>query len=295
MILKGKTIVVTGSGRGIGKAAAIACAKEGANVGLTSRTLEELNNTKKEIEDLGLGVNVVVKTADITKYEEVEKIFKEFKDELGLFNGVIANAGYAWLGFVTELDPEKFEMNLKVNILGVFNTYKAAYPYLKKDDKNLKAKFFITGSALYPNANPRMAAYAAGKYGVVGFMRTLAAEIKQKRENITVNMILPMQVDTKMLRGRSAGDGNKPPNVLAPEDLNDYYVFMMSDEANKIHDGLIYPSDLQKVEKIIDKAPPEKKEHLEVFLDYLKENSPKTFDNVKKLKPIVEYLLTSPK
>ena len=58
-ILKGKNIVITGSGRGIGKYLAIACAREGANVGLTARTLEELNAVKKEIEELGTGVKVV--------------------------------------------------------------------------------------------------------------------------------------------------------------------------------------------------------------------------------------------
>jgi len=289
MLLKGKNIIITGSGRGIGKAVAIACAKEGACIGLTSRTLEEINNTKKEIEDLGIGVKVVVKVADITKYEEVEKIFKEFHDELGLLNGVIANAGGFWVGFAHELDPEKFDMVIKVNILGVFNTFKAAYPFLKKDDKNSKAKFLITGSAAYTSATARFSAYVASKYGVVGFQRALAMEIK--RENITVNMILPLQVDTKMLRGRKAGDGNKPPGVINPEDLNDFYIFMMSDKANRIHDELIYPSDFEHVKKIINEAPADKKENWDTFKDFLEDKAPKTFSNVKKLKSLIEYFL----
>jgi 3-oxoacyl-[acyl-carrier protein] reductase len=291
MLLEGKNIVITGAGRGIGKTAAIAIAKEGANVGLTSRTLEELNATKQEIESLGLGVKVVVKTADITKYDDVEIIFKQFHDELGLLNGVIANAGFAWLGFAPELDSDKFDMNLKVNILGVFNTYKAAYPFLKKDDKNSKAKFLITGSAVYPAAAPRMVAYGASKYGVVGLQRGIALEIKQKKENITINSIHPMQVDTKMLRGRRAGDGNKPPGVLNPEDLNDYYVFMMSDASNRIHDGLIYPGDFEKVKKLINEAPANKKENVDTFNEYLQEKSPKTFQGVRKLKALTQHFL----
>ena len=95
MLLKGKNIVITGSGRGIGQAIAIACAKEGANVGLTSRSIDELNETKKRIEGIGVDIKVIIKPADITKYGEVEKIFKEFHDELGLLNGIIANAGYS--------------------------------------------------------------------------------------------------------------------------------------------------------------------------------------------------------
>ena len=74
MILKGKTVIITGSGRGIGKAVAIACAKEGANIGITSRTLEEINNTKNEIKKINSNVKVVVKTADITNYNEVDEI-----------------------------------------------------------------------------------------------------------------------------------------------------------------------------------------------------------------------------
>ena len=81
MLLEGKNIVITGSGRGIGKEVAKACAIEGANIGLTARTLEELNKVKEEIEGLGTEVKVAVKTADITKFEEVENVFNHFKDE----------------------------------------------------------------------------------------------------------------------------------------------------------------------------------------------------------------------
>ena len=149
MLLKEKNIVITGAGRGIGKAVAIACAKEGANIGLTSRTLEQLNNVKKEIEDLGTNVKVIVRTADITSYSEVEKIFKEFHDELGLLNGIVANAGRSWRAKAHEAPPDKFEEVISTNINGVFYTFRAAYPYLKKDDKNNKARFLITGSAVH--------------------------------------------------------------------------------------------------------------------------------------------------
>ncbi|KKN10919.1 hypothetical protein LCGC14_1031710 [marine sediment metagenome] len=290
MLLKDKNIVITGSGRGIGRAVAIACAKEGANIGLTSRTLEQLNKVKEEIEELGTGVKVVVKTADITIYEEVEKVFNEFNEELGLLNGVIANAGRSWMASAHEIDPEKFAMVINVNILGVFHTFKAAYPFLKKDDKEEKAKFIITGSAVYPTVMGRFSSYTASKYGVVGLQRELVTEYK--RENITVNMILPMQVDTRMLRGRSAGDGNKPPNVLNPEDVNDYYLFVLSDYGNKVNDELIYPSSFEALKMIIKETPKKEKENWEVFKEYLKEKSPKIFENVKKLGKLVDFIIS---
>lgn len=287
-ILEGKNIVITGSGRGIGKAVAIACAREGAHIGLCSRTLEQLEATKTEIEKLGIGVKVVLKTADITKYGEVEEAFKFFYQELGILNGVIANAGASWRGFAHEIEPEKFNMVVKANIMGVFNSFKAAYPYIKKDDKKDKGRFLITGSAVYPAVMGQFPGYTASKYGVVGLQRELAIEGKQV--NITVNMILPTQVDTKMLRGRRAGDGNKPPGVLDPEDLNEYYLFLMSDDANRIHDQLIYPSAFEAMKKVIRECPGDKKENWDNFSKYLEENSPKVFENIKKQSTLGEFI-----
>jgi 3-oxoacyl-[acyl-carrier protein] reductase len=289
MLLKGKNIVITGSGRGIGKSVAIACAKEGANVGLTSRTIEELNVTKEKIEELGLNVKVIVKTADITKYGEVEKIFKEFYEEVGLLNGIIANAGYSRMSDTHEFYPEKFSEIIDVNILGVFNTFKAAYPYLKKDDKNEKARFIITGSAAYTNPMPKFAAYTASKYATVGMQKSLAAEYK--RENITFNQILPTMVDTRLLRGSKAGDGNKPPSVMDPSDLTAYYIFLLSEDANRINDELIFTSDFEQIQKLMSEAPAEKKENIDTFMDFLEEKASKIYANVRKLKKLVQFLM----
>jgi len=290
MLLKGKNVVITGSGRGIGKAIAIACAKEGANLGLTSRTTEELNNTKKEIEELRTGVNIIVKTADITKFQEVMEAFMAFHDELGLFNGVIANAGYSRMWATHEFINEKFAEILNVNILGVFYTFKAAYPYMKLDDKKDKARFIITGSEAYPKAPPRLTAYVATKYAVVGMQK--AMETEYKRENINFTMVLPTQVDTSLLRGKKAGDGNKPDHVLDPWDLNDYYLFLLSENANRINNGLIFSYDFQEVKRVLAEAPLGKKENWEVFKDFFMEKAPKSFDNVKNYGKLVDFIIS---
>ena len=291
MLLKGKNIVITGSGRGIGREVAKACAKEGANIGLTARSSEELNETKNQIEALGTGVTISLKNADITKFEEVEKMFKEFREELGLLDGVIANAGMSWKGATHEFDSEKFNLILQVNILGVFNTFKACYPHLRKDDKKDKARFIITGSAVYPNAGGmvQFAAYAASKYATVGLQKNLAGEYK--RENITFNQILPTMVDTRLLRGKKAGDGSKAPSVMNPWDLNNYYIFLLTKEANRVNDQLLISSDIQAVEKIISEAPLDKKENGDVFMEYLETTSPKLYNNTKKLRKLIEFLL----
>ncbi len=290
MLLKGKNVVITGSGRGIGKEIAIACAKEGANVGLTARTIEELNETKKQIEDLGINVKVIIKVADVTKFQQVMEAFMTFQDELGLINGVIANAGYSRMWATHEFINEKFSEILNVNVLGVFYTFKAAYPYLKKDDKKDKARFIITGSEAYPNAPPKFTAYVASKYAVVGMQKAMALEYK--KENITFNMVLPTQVDTRALRGKKAGDGNKPPHVLDPWDLNDFYIFLLSDKANRIDNALIFTWDFFEIKKLLVDAPSGKKENWEAFKPYLKEKEPKIYENVKNLGKFVDFIIT---
>jgi len=288
-LLEGKNIVITGSGRGIGKFLALACAKEGANIGLIARTLEELENVKQEILKLNTGVKVVINVADVTKFGETENAFKNFSRELGPLNGVIANAGYSRMWATHEFDNEKFSQILNVNILGVFHTFKVAYPFMKKDDKKNKARFIITGSEAYPNAPIRLTAYDASKYAVVGMQKALAAEYK--RENINFNMVLPTQVDTRLLRGKKAGDGNKAAHVLNPWDLDDFYVFLLSDYANRVDNALIFTQDINEVKKLIAEAPAGKKENWEVFKDYLEEKAPQIFESVKNLGKLVDFII----
>ena len=289
MLLKGKNVVITGAGRGIGKAIALACAKEGANLGLVARTIEELNNTKKEAEDLGTSVKVIVQSADVTNFQEVMEAFMTIHEEIGFFNGVIANAGYSRMWTTHEFINEKFAEILNVNVLGVFYTFKAAYPYMKKDDKKDKARFIITGSEAYPNAPSKLTAMVASKYAVVGMQKAMSAEYK--RENINFTMVLPTQIDTSLLRGKNAGDGNKPDHVLDPWDLNDYYLFLLSEYANRVDNGLIFTYDFQKVKKILAEAPSGKKENWEAFKDYFREKAPKSFNNVKNLGKLVDFII----
>ncbi|MBD3342275.1 MAG: SDR family NAD(P)-dependent oxidoreductase [Candidatus Lokiarchaeota archaeon] len=288
MILNEKNVVITGSGRGIGKAVAIACAREGANVGLTSRTLEELESVKKEIEGLETHGKISIHTADITNYQEVEKAFSGFSSDLGPLHGVIANAGASRRGKTHEFDPERFKTIIDVNILGVFNTFKAAYPYLAKDDKKNKARFIITGSSAYPAAMPTFAAYTATKYAVVGFQKALSTEYK--RENINFTMVLPTMVDTRLLRGKKAGDGNAPDNVLHPTDLEEYYLFLLSDDANREDDTLIFTNDFQQLKSIIKNAPDEKKQDFDTFKDYLEKEESRVYENIKSVRRLVKYI-----
>jgi 3-oxoacyl-[acyl-carrier protein] reductase len=289
MLLQNKNIVITGSGRGIGRAIAIACGKEGANIGLTSRTVEELHETKQEIEKVNSDVKVAVKTADITNYEEVEELFNFFSNEYGVLNGVIANAGMSGRWDTHEFASDKFSQILDVNILGVFHTFKACFPHLKKDDKKDKSQFIITGSAAYPAAMPKFAAYTASKYAVVGFQKALALEYR--RENFNINMILPTMVDTQLLRGDKAGDGNAPPSVMKPQKLNDYFLFLLSNEANRVNDELIFPNEFEQFIDLLSDIPNENKENWDTLKKYLEEQEPNVYGNVRKQWRLAQFLL----
>jgi 3-oxoacyl-[acyl-carrier protein] reductase len=289
MLLKGKNIVITGSGRGIGKAIAIACAREGANLGLTARSSNELEETKNEIKNMSNDTKLAISTADIMKYDQVERAFKTFNQELGKLTGVIANAGYSRMWVSHEFDSDKFIEIINTNISGVFFTFKAGYPYLKIDDKNDKARFIITGSAAFNNPMPKFAAYTASKYGVVGLQESLALEYK--KENINFNMVLPTMVDTRLLRGKKAGDGEKPPNVLNPWDLNDYYIFLLSNKGNKVNNALIYSGDFDEVKKLLKGAPEDNRQSWDRFKGYLEEKSPKIYVNVRKLGDLVDFII----
>ncbi len=289
LLLSDKNIIITGSGRGIGKALALVCAKEGANVGITSRTLEELIQVKEEIKLINPNVKIAVKTADITNYEEVEEMLKYFYQTLGKFNGVIANAGTSGKWDTHEFDKNKFQNIINVNVLGVFYTIKGAYPYLLKDDRNDKARFIITGSNIYFTPLPKFAAYTASKYAIVGLQRVLALEYR--RENINVNMVLPTLVDTRLYRGKNAGNGNLPPNVLDPIEIIHPYIFLLSDESNNFNNELIDIGQFEVLKRIIKEVPDNIKETWQNFKEYLEENKPILYSNIKKQWKLARFLL----
>lgn len=289
MLLKNKNIVITGSGRGIGRSIALDCAKEGANIGLTSRTVKELNNVRDQIERLNLGVKVSVHEGDITDFDKVKTIFKNFYEDLGLINGVVANAGWRDSQPSLEYDLNTFHRILDVNIMGVYYSFRASFPYLKLDDKKDKARFIVTGSAHFLRTAPLYLPYTIAKYGVVGLISSLSEEFK--RDNITFNMVLPQRIDTFLTRGENAGDENKPPGFLYPSEITDYYIFLLSEMANKYNFQLFNTFDFETLKKIIRESSLEKRKDVDTFLEELKLKNETLYRNCKKFSLFIEFLL----
>ncbi len=296
MLLENKNIAITGSGRGIGKYIALLCAKEGANIGLTSRTLGDLNKVKNEIEKINTGVKISVHEGDITDLVQVKTIFKNFHEDLGPLNGVVANAGWHDTQPSLTYDLNVFRKILDVHIMGVYYTFRASYPYLKIDDKKDKARFVLTGSmyflATMAITRPFRLPYIIAEYGLVGLMKALTKEFK--KDNITFNMVVPQTTDTFLTRGENAEDGNKPSLFLNPWDVSVYYLFLLSEYANNYNFKLLNSFDFEEVKKIISEAPSDKKNSIDDFFEYFKIKNENVYQNVKNLSKFIEFLLRYP-
>ncbi|WP_100407986.1 3-ketoacyl-ACP reductase [Bacillus solitudinis] len=214
--LKGKTALITGAGKGIGKATAISLAKEGVNVGLLARTEEDLKKVAVEIEQYG--VNVAYATVDVSSLEQVEKAVNHVTTQLGAFDIVINNAGVAKFGGFLELTPEEWKNIIDINLMGVYYVTRTVLPQLI--NKNGGDIINISSTAGQKGA-PVTSAYSASKFGLLGLTESLALEVR--KHNIRVTALTPSTVATELALKENLTDGN-PEKVMQPEDLAEFIV-----------------------------------------------------------------------
>ena len=124
--IKGKVALITGGGRGIGRATAIELAKEGVNVGLVGRTLENLEKVKEELKDYDIKVSVA--SADVSDLDDITAAVEKIRQELGPIDILLNNAGISKFGKFMELTPEEWTNIVDVNVKGVYYTTRAVLP-----------------------------------------------------------------------------------------------------------------------------------------------------------------------
>ncbi|GAA0378383.1 3-ketoacyl-ACP reductase [Bacillus horti] len=214
--IKGKTALITGSGKGIGKATAIALAKEGVHVGLMARTEADLKSLAAEIEPTG--VKVAYATADIASLEQVEKAVGSLTSEVGSFDILINNAGIGRFGGFLDLSPEEWKAIIDVNLMGTYYVTRAVLPQLI--EKNGGDIINISSTAGQKGA-PLTSAYSSSKFGVLGLTESLALEVR--KHNIRVTALTPSTVATELAVKANLTDGN-PETVMQPEDLAEFIV-----------------------------------------------------------------------
>ncbi|GAB2966731.1 3-ketoacyl-ACP reductase [Hymenobacter coalescens] len=209
--ISGKNALVTGAGKGIGRAVALALAHEGVNVGLLARSTEQLREVAQEIE--ALGVKTAVVTADVADRAAVEAAVAQVQQQLGPLDILINNAGTAAFGKFLELEPEAWENILRVNVLGVYFTTRAVLPQMierqQGDIINISSTAGKTGAAV-------TSAYSASKFAVLGLSESLMQEVR--KHNIRVSALTPSTVATPLAAELKLTDGN-PEKVMQPEDL----------------------------------------------------------------------------
>ena len=185
--LRGKTALVTGAGRGIGKGIALAYGREGAFVVCTARTASEINGVAERIVAGGGEARAV--TADVTDPDEVRRLFRAGLEDRDCLDILVANAGRgagADRATVAESDPARWRDLLHTNLLGSYHCAREAIPYLRRA---MAAKIIMMGSGSRLRTPPGLSAYAAAKSGLWALTTTLAAELKA--QHIAVNEIIP--------------------------------------------------------------------------------------------------------
>lgn len=191
--LKGKTALVTGASRGIGKAIAYRLAQEGANVVFNYLKNKDLaNSLKKEIE--GLGVKSLAFKTDIRELEQVQEMKDSILEEFGTFDILVNNAGIIKDGALAMLTEEDWDSVIDTNLKGTYNATKAAIVTFMKQKRgdivNITSVSGIIGL-------PRQTNYSASKGGIISFTKSLAKEVAPF--NIRVNAVAPGFIETDML------------------------------------------------------------------------------------------------
>ena len=218
--LNGKTALITGAGRGIGRATAIAFAKEGINVGLVGKTLANLEKVAAELKEFD--VKVAIASADVSDLESVTHAVEQIKSELGAIDILINNAGIAKFGGFLDLTPEEWQNIIQVNLMGVYNMTRAVLPEMI--ERQTGDIINISSSAGQKGA-PVTSAYSASKFAVLGLTESLMLEVR--KHNIRVSALTPSTVATDLAIETNLTDGN-PEKVMQPEDLAELMVAQLN-------------------------------------------------------------------
>ncbi len=209
--IKGKNALVTGAGKGIGKAIAIALAKEGVNVGLLARTEKDLQVVAALIK--AEGVKVFVATADVSNLEQVNAAVKEISSGLGSIDILVNNAGTGTFGKFLDLDPVDWVRQVQVNLFGVYYVTRAVLPQMitrkSGDIINISSTAGKSGAA-------GTSAYSASKFGVFGLGESLMQEVR--KHNIRVTTLAPSTVVTELAESANLITGD-PGKMMHPEDF----------------------------------------------------------------------------
>jgi len=224
LMLQGKVALVTGASQGLGRALALACAKEGANLVISSRSADSLEPVAKEAR--ASGVEVFAIPADVSRSKDVQKLVDATAERFGKIDVLVNNAGLLGPRVRIEEYPEdEWRSVLDANITGPFLVTKAAIPHMREGASviNVTSGVSIEGRAEW-------GAYSVSKFGLEGLTQILAAELKGR--GIRVNSVDPGGMRTDMRA--AAYPDEDPKSRITPEENTAVFIYLASDESREV-------------------------------------------------------------
>lgn len=222
MRLADRTALITGGGRGIGRAVALAFAREGARVFVVARTTGEVERVAEEIRAESGDRSAAHAACDVADPQSVKEAFAAARDFFGGIDVLVNNAGVADSSKFTETSDEFWRRHLDINLTGAFYCMREALPSMLERGWG---RIVNVASVAGKTGAPYVAAYTASKHGVVGLTRSVALEVAAK--GVTVNAVCPGYVDTDMTTraveniraktGRSAADALEAIKRMSPQ------------------------------------------------------------------------------
>jgi 3-oxoacyl-[acyl-carrier protein] reductase len=206
MKMKGQTAIVTGGGKGIGRAICLLLAREGVDVVIVARTEKEIRETARLVEKQG-GRALAVKT-DIRKEEEVIDMVSKAMNAFGRIDILVNNAGVAYNNYLVETSTEEYDEIMDTNVKGMFFCTKHALPHLLKRGEG---RIVNMSSGAGKRGIPKLSIYCASKFAVIGFTESVAYETGG---GLQIYAVCPASVDTDMYHSLYTDEP-----VLKPEDV----------------------------------------------------------------------------
>ena len=238
--MKAKVVLITGSAQGIGRAIALRFAKAGAKIALNDieAQKENLEKVKKEIEELGSEAKYYF--ADVSKYEEVERMVKEIEKDFGKLDVLVNNAGIIKDRTLAKMTFDEWKAVIDVNLTGTFNCTKAALPLIVANQGCIINISSIVGE----RGNFGQTNYAASKGGIIGFTKSLSKELG--RFGVRVNAVSPGFIETKMAETVPENIKLAVKQLTAlgrfgkPEEVANVVFFLATEEASFISGEIIH-------------------------------------------------------
>jgi 3-oxoacyl-[acyl-carrier protein] reductase len=216
--LKGKVALITGAGKGLGKAIAVELAKEGVHLAILSRTETDLKAVKEIVAEIDSSLKVAIAVADQSDFPSIKSVIASLISEVGVPDILVNNAGTGKFGKFLDLEVSEWENIIKVNLFGVYYVIHEVLPGMLA---RKSGDIVNVSSTAGQKGNAMTSAYSASKFGLNGLTESLMQEVR--KSDIRVFSMSPSTIATDLAMDNNLTDGN-PDKVLQPQDFAELLV-----------------------------------------------------------------------